>query len=196
MPRIRAATPGPPGEIHARTEMVACRARRHVRVDRIRPAGEAHVLESLGRREDQARLRRGGDPALRIGASEREDRGDVVREERALRGTQDGAPRGHRSGHLLRRAGSGRVHGERAAARSLAAQVVGHRAVGEGDLDVQGEAVRPAAGSMDDRALLQQEDARGSGCDGAGEPAAFGERVHRPRQEGAREEHHACTRRS
>ena len=77
------------------------------------------------------------------------------------------------AGHLLCRAGPGRVHRKRLPARPLEPQLGGHRAVGEGGLDLQGQALRPAARSLDRRALLQQEAMADLGVKRAGQPAAL-----------------------
>ena len=78
-----------------------------------------------------------------------------------------------------------------AAARSLVPQLGRRRAVGEGDLVLQGQAVRPAARGQHGRALLQQEAARRPRRQGAREPAARLAGDDRPGEEGARQEPHA-----
>ena len=134
--------------------------------------------------EDAIKRFEAANPGVKIEAS-------VVREDRAVRGAQDRAARRHGAGHLLRRARPGRVHGERAAARPLVAELGGNRALGEGDLVVQGQAIRPAARGQHGRALLQQEAAGGPRRQGAGEPAARFRGHDRPVEKGARQEHDA-----
>ena len=157
-----------------------------------RAAGQGiDLLEPLGGGGAEANLRGRGDQAVRGEEPRHQDQADLVREDRALRRPQDGAAGQSGARHLLRRAGPGRVHGERLPARSLGAQLGGRRAVGEGGLDLSGQALRPAAGGLDRRALLQQEDHGGPRRERAGEPAALARRLPRHGQEGEGQEHHA-----
>src|SRR5262245_27769392 len=172
---------------HAQAEVDAAVRRTGLVADRS-GAGEGDDVEPLGGGEDQARLRRGCDQAVRGGESRRQDRGLLVREDRALRRAEDRAPRRHRAGFLLCRARPIRIHGERPLARPLLAQLGGDRAVGEGSLVVQGQALRRAARGVDGRGLLQPENARRARRHGAGEPAARLAGVPRRREEGAGEE--------
>ena len=120
-----------------------------------------------------------------------QDQGILVREERALCRAQDRAARRPGAGHLLRRARSGRVLREQLPARPLESQLGEHRALGEGGLELQGQALRPAARSLDGRALLQQEAHGRARREGAGESPALRRRLPRHGEEGEGQGHRA-----
>ena len=84
-----------------------------------------------------------------------------------------------------------RVLREQLPARPLEPQLGEHRAMGEAGLELQGQALRPAARSLDGRALLQQEADGRARREGAGEPAALGRRLPRHGEEGQGERHRA-----
>ena len=69
-------------------------------------------------------------------------------------------------------------------ARSLRPQLAQHRALGEGGLELQGQALRLPARGLDGRGLLQQEADGRARREGAGQPPALARRLPRPRQEG------------
>ena len=157
-----------------------------------RAAGQGiDLLEPLGGGGAEANLRGRGDQAVRGEEPRHQDQADLVREDSAVRRPQDGAAGQSGARHLLRRAGPGRVHGERLPARPLGAQLGGRRAVGEGGLDLSGQALRPAAGGLDRRTLLQQEDHGGPRRERTGELAALARRIPRHGQEGEGQGHHA-----
>ena len=158
----------------------------------VRPDQGTDVLEPLGGRDAEARRSsRSRDQGLRGQEPRHQAQADLVREDRALCRSQDGAARRPGAGHLLCRAGSGRVHGERLPARSLGPQWGGSRALGQGGLELQGQALRPAARGLDGRALLQQEDHGRARREGPGQPAACARRFPRHGQEGEGQRHHA-----
>ena len=155
------------------------------------PAEGADALDALGGRADQAAVRRRGDRRLREEEPRHQDQGILVREERALCRAQDRAARRPGAGHLLRRAGSGRVLRKRLPARPLEPELGEHRAMGEAGLELQGQALWPAARSLDRRALLQQEAHGRARREGAGESPALRRRLPRHGEEGEGQRHRA-----
>ena len=151
----------------------------------------ADALDALGGRADQAPVCRRSDRRFREEESRHQDQGVLVREERALRRAQDRAARRPGAGHLLRRARSGRVLREQLPARPFEPELGEHRAVGEAGLELQGQALWPAARSLDGRALLQQEADGRARREGAGESAALRRRLPRHGEEGEGQRHRA-----